>query len=313
MNDSNQNKNEIGLESETIQKNLEHITNAKSNPKSPREGVHTFASDIAGEVKDKNMSVIKIALAEQRRQEEYATVMKKSKTQKIIYILMAGIFIIGGVALIANSLNQRDQQVPIPQTQQQKVNSLLFSDNQTTIDVTRFSRTEFIQAFKQKNSFTSEGVTNIIAIIESGDTFRALSGAEFVDLVGQNAPEGIGDFLQYDYMMGLYQEGETKEPFLVFRFDSFDSFVLYMREWEPFLLEDTVSFFSISTLGLGSGIYSKNFSSEILLNKESRILRDDNQNFVLGYTFLDRKTVVITRSKQTLTELIERYANQAIQ
>jgi hypothetical protein len=310
-----QNNNQSGLESEAIQKHLENITNAKKESHTPKEGVRTFATDIAGEVRDKNMSVIKIALAEQRRQEEYATIVKKSKKQKLLYLVLTAVFIIGGVWLVAESINQRDASVSTQPINQPQANSLIFSDDQTTLDVTNFSRTEFIQGFKQKTDFTSvKGVTNIIAITESGNTFRALSGAEFVDRIGVNHPESILDLLQYDYMMGVYnEEAQEQEVFAILRFDTFDTFVLRMREWESFLLEDLLSFFSISLSGEGSSIFSKEFSSEIILNKESRILRDANQGFVLGYTFLDRETVVITTSRETLNEIIDRYSVQAIQ
>jgi hypothetical protein len=301
------------LSPEDVQDNLEQLTNLTKKQQEKKDGIHTFATDIAHEVQGKNMSVIKIALAEQRRQQEYSSIVKQSKNQRLLYVLLATVFVVGGVLLIASSLNKQNETLPIPQTSQPKANSIIFSDDQIVFDVTDFSRSELVQGFRQKYGFVSTpGVTNIITIKESNDGLRTLSGAEFISIVGTNAPEALTPLLQKDFMVGFFQEQREKEVFVILQFDQFDTFVNQMREWEPFLLEDLITLFSITNTS-GSILFSQPFNSEILLNKESRILRDQNQNFILGYTFADRGTVIITSSKETLTELLDRYSIQAIQ
>jgi len=301
------------LSPEDVQENLEQLTNLTKKQQERKDGIHTFATDVAHEVQGKNMSVIKIALAEQRRQQEYAHIVKQSKNQKLIYILLATVFVVGGALLVGSSLNKSNQTVPIPQISQQKVNSIIFSDDQSVLNVTDFTRSEIIQAFKQKYDFVSnQGITNVVTVKDSNGGLRALSGAEFIASVGTNSPTELAPLLQKDFMLGVYSGIEKKEAFMILQFDDFDTFVNQMRVWEPFLLEDLITLFSITNT-YGSVIFSQPFSSEILLNKESRILRDANQNFVLGYTFADRGTVIVTSSKEALTEILDRYSIQSIQ
>lgn len=315
MEDSKKINEYNSLSPEDVQSNLEQFTNLTKKQQEKKDGIHTFATDISREVQGKNMSVIKIALAEQRRQQEYSAIVKQSKNQKFLYVLLLAIFFVGGSLLIAVSLNKKNETVPIPQISQSqtKANSIVFSNDQIVFDITNFSRSELVQGIKQKYGFVSvPGITNIVTVKKTNEGLRALSGAEFVSSVGTNAPESILPLLQKDFMIGFFQEQNKKEVFVILQFDQFDTFVNQMREWEPFLLEDLITLFSI-TNNTGSVLFSQTFNSEILLNKESRILRDQNQNFILGYTFADRGTVVITSSKETLTEILERYSIQAIQ
>jgi hypothetical protein len=300
------------LKPEDVSKDLESITNiSKEHPKT-NSSVRTFAKDVAEQMKSDNTSIAKIALAEQGRQREYQTIVKKSKHQQIIYLILTFIFVVGGAILLGLSFNQKNATTPITNLQTQKANSVIFSEQQTLLTVTDFSRAELIETIRQKIDFIKEkGITNILTVVEEGEIARTMYGAEFLSLVAPNLPEEMIEILGQNFMLG-FDSDNNYSVFLIVTYSNFDTMVKVMRAWEPFLVQDMTRLLSIQT-GNDLELFSKPFNSEIIFNKESRILRDGNQGFVVGYTFMDRNTIVLSTNLATIQEVLKRYSIQEIQ
>jgi len=300
------------LNSDDVSKELETITNNKENVPSKREGVvHTFAKDVAEEMKSNNASVIKIALAEQERQREYQIIVHKEKKQKVLYLVFIFILVMGGAILLASAFNSKNKIIPIPESSQTKANSIIFSEEQILFTVDDFSRAEFIQSIRQKIDFIkTNGITNILTI-KNDETgrLRTLYGSEFLKLIAPNIPQDFLQQIKDNFMIGV-DEGHKYSTFIIVTFRDFDKTLQYMREWEPFLLQDTITLMSADISD--ASIFTQFFQSEIINNKESRVLRDKNQGFVLGYTFMDRSTLVISSNEATISEVLKRYSIQSI-
>lgn len=314
MEEKDASKQYENITSENISRELEDITNKEIEQKN-KVNVRTFARDVAEQMKTNSASVVKVALAEQNRQKEYETTVKDSKKQQIIFLVFTFIFVVGGAILLALAARNKESQVPVPQIsqQQEKANSIVFSEQQEIIDVTDFSRAEIIQSIASRSEFLSEpGVTNMITILTQGSSARTLYGAEFMSVVAINLPETTIPLLENNFMIGI--DGDNNfTPFLIISFEKFDDIVNKFREWEPFLVQDMNRLLKINTGDQGIEVFSKPFQSEILFNKESRVLRDSNQGFVVGYTFLDRQHLVITTNIKTIQEVVSRYSIQEIQ
>lgn len=314
MEEKDTSKEYENLTSENISEELENITN-KETEKNNKPHVRTFARDVAEQMKTNSASVVKIALAEQNRQKEYETVVKDNKKQQIIFLVATFVFVVGGAILLAFAMGNRNSQVPIPQIENQtpRANSIIFSEQQEIIDVANFSRAEMIQSIITRVGFVKEvGITNILTIIQGSGSARTLYGSEFISQIATNLPQETIPLIKNDFMIGV--DGDNNfTVFIIFSFENFDSVVDGFREWEPFLVQDTNRLLKIQTGNQGIELFSKSFQSEILFNKESRVLRDQNQGFVVGYTFLDRNNLVITTNINTIEEVINRYSIQSIQ
>ncbi len=301
------------LKSEDVTKQLEAAMDTPAQ-KAQKSSVRTFARDVAEQMKTNSASVVKVALAEQNRQREYETIVKDSKKQQIIFLILTFVFVVGGAILLAFAARSKQSQVSVPQmsTQQEKANSIVFSEQQEIIDVTDFSRAEIVQAIASRTEFVTEpGITNMITIITQGTSARTLYGSEFMSTIALNLPETTIPLLGNNFMIGI--DGDNGfTPFLIVSFEKFDDVVNNFREWEPFLVQDMNRLLKINTGDQGIEVFSKPFQSEILFNKESRVLRDKNQGFVIGYTFLDRNNLVITTNLKTIQEVISRYIVQEI-
>lgn len=304
-------KKESELRSDDLYNNLQDMMQTKEERENTRkQHIRTYESDIAEEVRGKNMSVIQIALAEQKRQEQHLAVIKKSKTQTVLYLVLAMIAVIGAVSLIAWAFSYREATVPIPNTSTPRVNSIVFSEDQIPVDVTNFSRTELLQSIVREIDFiSSPGITNIIPVTYATNPPRALSGEEFISQFALNVPETLPIQFRDDYMLGYLQN--TDDVFIILKFTDFDIVLDAMRTWEDFLVQDFTTL-----LGLGpfanADIMSQEFESEILFNKISRSVRNREGDVVMVYTFMDRRHLVLASKPQTIEEVLNRFGIQAI-
>jgi hypothetical protein len=307
-----QNKEEQNLTSEQVSKTLEEAVNVPQ--KQPKAHVRTFAKDVAEQMRDNSTSVVKIALAEQNRQKEYETIVKSTKKQQIIFLSLTFVFIVGGAILLAFAMSSKHSDVPVPSlvSPKEKANSIIFSEQQEIVDVTDFSRAETIESILTNVNFVRDaGITNILTTVGSGASVRTMYGSEFLTRIATNIPETTVPLMGNNFMIGV--DGNNNFTlFLIFSFDNFDGVVDGFREWEPFLVQDMNRMLKINTGGKSIEVFSKPFQSEILFNKESRVLRDENQGFVVGYTFLDRNNLVITTNIKTIEEVVKRFSVQEI-
>ena len=113
-------------------------------------------------------------------------------------------------------------------------------------------------------------------------------------------------------MLGVYNETSGNDLFMIFTVKDFNETFLAMREWEPRMLSELIRIFNIDTSMYGKAIYSKEFTTETLFNKEARVLKDDSGEILLSYIFLDPKTVMITTETPGLEEVIKRMNLQTI-
>lgn len=299
------------LKSEDVTEQLENFTNSNS---SQRKKIHvrTFAKDVAEQMRTDSASVVKIALAEQGRHREYEKIVKNTKKQQVIFLILTFIFVVGGAIIFAFALRSENSTVDLDQPiQQERANSIVFSENQIIVDVTNLSRSEIITNFTQNAESTREkGITNLIAVIKEGSLTRTLNGGEFLSTVALNVPSNLISLLRKDFMIGV--DGNNDYAlFIIISFDNFDNVINLMREWEPFFVQDMSRLLIVETGG-DLELFSRSFQSEILFNKESRVLRDRNQGYVVGYTFMDRNTLVLSTKLETIRDVLSRYSIQSI-
>lgn len=310
MSEDSQKKDRENLSGDFITQELEKLTNPKETL--GKSHVRTFARDVAEQMKTDSGSVVKIALAEQGRQREYETIVKKSKKQQIITLIFIFVFFVGGAIILGLTVRHKNSTVAVSETAQGKLGSIVFAESQAVVDTTNLSRAEFLNTFLQKVSFIkAAGITNVVMVKSQNSNPNILSASEVLNLIALNIPEGLPQSLSSEFMVGV--DGDNNfATFIIISFENFDKVVQLMREWEPFLMDDFVRFFDIKTDSIESSIFAKTFDSEILFNKESRVLRDKNQGFVMGYSFLDRNHLVITTNLKTIQEVLDRYTVQSI-
>ena len=135
---------------------------------------------------------------------------------------------------------------------------------------------------------------------------------EFVTLLNFKMPDLIKRTLSADFMIGTYSL--TKNiPFLILKTTSSENTYAGMLGWEKDMKNDFKILFKlpdyekiVSVKDLVTPIIIKKFEDAVIVNKDIRVLRDDNKQIILIYCLIDKETVVITTDTEALKNIITR-------
>jgi hypothetical protein len=331
-----------------------NIMDALANSKQDQgeaQTVRTYQSDIANTIKNDNVSMIKVVLAEKKRQEQRGGLDNAIEDDnKRLYLIAGGIIaVIVVIGLVAGYMflqSQKAAQVAV-QTEQQ-VQPLLYTEviSPLNIDDIRIDDlTKLIE--KDKDAVMDLGSMKAIVLTTgnsaanstSSEKERPLTTAEFFGALNSRAPDGLIRSLDPNYLLGVYAYN-PRDMFEVFKVNSYDAAFAGMLEWEPSIESDIGNIFinkkervgtdlsalsnptdstSSAAIGTGSpaatttsssspfGVFSqRRFVDKILNNKDARVLVDSDGKEAMLYTFLDKNTLVISTSGNSLKEIIFR-------
>lgn len=305
--------------------------------------VRTYQSDIANTIKNDNVSMIKVALSEKKRQERRGQLDNTLEdTNKNLYIVIGSIvafLVIAG--LIAGFIYlQSENSRKTTQAEQQKVQPLLFTETTSILNIDQFELGDLFKIIERDKEAVMElgDMKSIVLTMGSSTEERQLTTEEFFTILNSRAPNGLLRALNPNFLLGVYAF-TPREMFAVFKVNSYDAAFAGMFEWEPSIESDIGDIFinkkerverSISnlstvkststsvnensTLNASStvqsspfGVFSqRKFIDKVLSNKDTRILVDTNGKEAMLYTFIDKETLVIATSEKSLKEIIFR-------
>ncbi len=272
------------------------------------EVLHTYLSDMADAVRENEASVIKIALAEQKKREneELYREVKKASGVKIGLIIGAIILIVGGIVL--SYLIIREKNKPIEKTSQStKIETIIPYENQAIIDITGTEGKEDALNLIKGNISIGEKTGTIKAIFlkeKVNEIESLITTKRFFGLVNPTVTSLIRS-LKDQYMIGTYTT-DTPHLFLIFQTKDYGLTYAGMLNWEKTMLDDLHAFFNIDISGNRKTLSDKPWADLIIDNKDSRVLRDDENKDLLYYTFINKDTLVITDDKSVIKNITGR-------
>lgn len=303
--------------SKALEKADESITtkNSLATKHAKQEGeVRTYATDIGEMMKKEKGSVIKIALAEQKRRDEFKKKTDPTATRNIIVIMFGFILIVGGIMIFIYTIINRANPVEVTNFVP-TLPSFIFTENQVQIDMTELNRTELIAAIRAQVNSTTLGAETINNLFVSyrgvGGQAQVPSGV-FLQKLGVEVPTSLLQNLYPEFSLGVYNLPDGNDLFMIFRVKDFNETFTAMREWEATMLTEFVRLFNINAKEYGKDIFTKDFENETIANKEARVLRDNNGKTIVSYIFLDTRTVMITTKTNAVEEVIKRINLQTI-
>ncbi|HUC88850.1 MAG TPA: hypothetical protein VMR49_02360 [Candidatus Paceibacterota bacterium] len=276
--------------------------------------LRTYSSDMADAVRNNEMSVIKIAMAEQKRHEmeKVYEEEKKISTSKILMIIGGLILIVSSIAGLYFIFQKKNADNAVQQAII-KPNALISYDDQSYIDVTNVSsganlvnliKSEAAKPEKQgaiKSLFLTANANGSTALIKLRD---------FLSLMGVTASSSLIDSFSDRYMIGTYTPADKPHLFLLFEIKDYNQAYAGMLAWERSLLSDMFLLFQIDISGSNSGLLNASWKDIIINNKDARVLYDQNNNPLLYYIFIDKNNFVIADSQDTIKEIISRLLTQ---
>ena len=265
--------------------------------------VRTYLSDMADTVRENEISVIEVALAEQNKNEReniYRQV-EGSNTKKTLWFI-SGIILIGGALFGAYYLLSQKAKQDIP-NQIVTEETIISYDKIVPIDETE-DLTKKINALKKE-----AGQTNEIKYISLSKDINGLkekiTTKELFSLLGFTASSSLSWSLSDEYMIGTYTT-DSPHLFMIFKVKDYSYAYAGMLEWEQTLANDLLSLFEIDTKDSKIQMSDKKWTDIIINNKDSRVFKNENDKPILYYLFNNKNNLIITDDSDTIKEIISK-------
>ncbi len=324
------NANNLGADSDIQRpKPVVHITDALNLVKKDdgaEAPIRTFQADIADAIKNDNVSMIKVALAEKKRQEtrgKFDTVIETKKNDNIFYIASIGVAIFAVMAFIAFVFfgTKEETDVFVPGNTSQK-ESIIYSEFSTVIDTQNRDSNDLdrLVARIKEESFDLGNIKEIVLTTGTGTSTRKLATEDFFKFMGTRASDSLIRSLDSNFYFGTYAFSRPYDTFFIFKVNSYDSAFAGMLQWENSLDVDLGGILiSKKVLVPSQGTTSTStasstpatakrrmFVDKVMQNKDSRVLIDEKGSVLMLYTFIDKKTLIIASGDKSLKELLFR-------
>jgi hypothetical protein len=267
---------------------------------------------MASMVRDNEASVIKIAMAEQRRRESEALKNnnQKQKNYAVIFAILSIVLIIGAI-YIYKYLNQKGK---IEATHPEIITqfpTLIPSDTQTLIPSDTIAGREDLVRVLAKARLEKKGGL-IESIFLTSGAKNVLTSSDFLDKVGSSIPSAFERSLSPDFMIGLYRGDSNNKvgTFFIFKSSSYDQSVAGSYAWEKTLLDEFSTIFGIDISGNNRILLQKSFEDIIIYNTDARVLYDTNNEPLIYSIFLNQNLYMLSDNKDVIIEAIKRLRTQ---
>lgn len=316
--------------------------------KSKLHSLRSYQGDVAEFIKEKNESVISIAIKEKEKEEETkkkeaaqqstssSEVNKESFRTNLIIIFLSLILVIGGSTGLYYAFKILKKKTPDKVIVKEEI--IPYSN---LIKITNVTGTTLES--KLAKLPPSSGL-NILEI--SGKDGRLLEGAKnFFNSLEISLPPSLGRTLKDRYAVGVIFQNDKILPFLIISTDDFGRAFSAMLDWEENMPQD-LSFLNIekrdsivtdaatstiittaantqivhdsktSTTTVSVNIPMKaeifNWKDVIIKNKDTRAFVNSKNQAKIAYTFLDKNTILIVGDTSIITEILSAYAPKSV-
>lgn len=308
--------------------------------------LQTYKSDIE-KVVEGGVSVVSIAAAEARRQDEQGRAAPSAAASSERGVWFSLSLIIGGVLLLAIAggiiayILTRPATVPVVQAPTAPFISV---DESAAVSVPAgASRMQLMQALQsaRQQVALSLGLIEWLYVMHpaaaQGAAGEAVNTRELLSTLAPAIPDNLLRSVSLTYLLGVHSFDEN-QPFLILQVDSYETAYAGMLAWERTMQDDLAPLFTrtpspviqnapapasaaTSTASTTPAATSTppvqafvpaGFTDQVVENHDARVILDKDGNILLLWTFLGRNTVVITTNEYTLREIISRLQNAPI-
>lgn len=266
----------------------------------PASPLRTFSSDLANAVQHDEMSVIKVAMAEQKRRLATDEAVSPTSTKNIRYIVGSLIVLIIAVGAVYGVYKYKTNVPPQVNVVETKINALIPADATTSIEIggeTNDKVIQYIQSAIKNVTAREGGIVNIYFTNSQSGVKQAVKTEEFFSVIESQIPPPLLRALEPSFMLGIVATtNDKKHPFLILKTNSYEAAFANMFTWETKLYHD----FYIPLFLFGNQkTFEKRFGDLLIENKDTRVLYSDTNEVILLYSFIDEHTIVITTDIET--------------
>lgn len=264
--------------------------------------IHTYAGDMAQMMREKDASVTSIALAELSKKEKETSIAPKKNH---LFLILGISALILGIAAVGYIFYKGMSLAPVPVAR--SVSNLIFTETSKAIAVDNLSADEMSQAIDHEAQTANIKLDTIEGIFpvttNAAGEKEMLPFAEFFAEISANAPPKLARALLPTYLLGIHNF-EGNDLFLLLKTKNYEQTFAGMLEWEPRLWDNLYKLFNINLNNITAG--KENWTDEIILNKDARVLRGNDGKIEILYLFIDRETLILAKNPSTIKEVIDR-------
>lgn len=297
-----------------VNKNVpEKISEQKTEPESVIKKVikslRTYQGDVEEALKKTGGSISSIVIAEQKRREKALDLPQEEASvdnnRMYFFIISVILLLIGIVAIVtAYYIQSRKDEVVL----EQKTKTLVAYSEEKTLDITGKTRNGLFETFnKEKEKFKMP--VNSVLFLNIIENNNSADIEKVINLIAPKIPANLLRSLD-KHMFGVYSF-DTNEPFIVFTTNDYPISFSGMLDWEKNMVADLGELFGLSEK-LGTTTIAT-FTDEVRKNKDLRVVKNQNNETVLIYAFIDTKTIVITSKETIFDGILSKYlVNQTV-
>lgn len=267
--------------------------------------VRTYLSDMADTVRQNEISVIKVALAEQNKHEREDIYKKIEGTPaKKTFWFIGGLLLIA-VAIFGVYYILKQKAIDNTVVEVVKEESIISYDANSFIDATNTNNlVEKVNSLKKDESVVDkENSIRLISITKDANGVKEKLGVpEIFSKMNFTAPSSLIRSLSPSYMIGMY----NKKLFLIFQTKDYEYTYAGMLEWEKTMARDMFYLFELNTKESVLELSTRQWKDIIINNKDSRVLSNESDVPILYYMFNDKNNLIIADSEDTIKEIIAR-------
>lgn len=285
------------------------IQNNKENLKT----VRTYMSDMADTVRANEISVIKVALAEQNKhaREDLYRKAEGTPVNKIFWVIGGMILIAGAVygsSFLFKEKTKNSTFAPTPKTETiisyDETSNIILKDTDNIVEKINIAKK------KKGDELNRSGMLKFIVLEkEMGQIKERVGVTELFSRLKFSGPSSLVRSLSDSYMIGTYRKNEenfSPKLFMVFQSKDYEFTYAGMLEWEKTMASDLYDLFEPKTTDTKSKIKERVWKDLIINNKDSRVLFNEDNKPILYYIFTDKNNLIIADNQETIKEIISK-------
>ena len=272
--------------------------------------LRTYADDVKHAISDDGVSVIKIAMAEAKKQEQEVKDEEEINPQSnknITIILASFVFIALGVAGVFGvwyfmSSNNNSNGSTAVATEHYK--TLIPYDEAFPLVIKDGERREVIDGQKQATAKVYQKETSLVYIPLSNTDTSSISFTteKFLTLLQTRMSDPLVRAFGQNFMFGLYKQGDGTKPYILLNVDSLSTVYAGMLAWEPAMADDIGDiFFSKDELVEQNAVATSTILN-VATSTPANLVRQDLKG--QAATTSASSTVLASSTKATGTQVI---------
>lgn len=271
----------------------------------PIKSLRTYQGDVEEAISKNKFSSTDIFLAEQEKKRTASDlkrimVFNNPETKnKILFTIGLVLVTLGLVAIGVVYYLRSNESVIV----EQKTKAIIGFTKEKTLLVSATTREKFTnQILAEKNGFSLP--VNSVLYLNTVDANEKPAEIENVlTLLAPKMPGSLSRSFENKYMLGVFSF-DTNEFFIILTTEDFGLSFSGMLKWEKDMLSDIGKLFAVLT---NASSTSLTFVDQERRNKDLRVLKGENGKILLLYSFIDSKTLLITKNESVFNAILNKY------